>query len=789
MLERSLIIKKIAVLGAGVMGAQIAAHCVNAGIQTFLFDLDAKEADKNELVKKAIAHLQALKPTPLASKNIAELLQPCNYDEHLETLMECDLVIEAIAERMDWKESLYQKITPFLRSSAVLVTNTSGLSVNRLAEVLPEEQRERFCGVHFFNPPRYMHLAELIPSAKTNPFLVDALETWLTRYLGKGVVRAKDTPNFIANRIGIFSLLITLHHADAYGLGFDEVDALTGALIGRPKSATFRTMDVVGLDTMKHVIDTMQDQLAEDPWHGLFQLPQWMLELINQGHLGQKSGQGIYRKLGKNIEVYDQSTKSYRPAQTNISGEVSQIMKMKDYHQRMKCLLACEEKQAQFLMACYRDLFHYSAFHLETIADSVRDIDLAMRWGFGWQEGPFESWQKSDLAWMRNVIETNISKDFALASKVLPTWVAKTEQFYLSNSAYSPVKSKFIARSNLPVYKRQFFPDRLLDEAAPTFPTLFENDALRLWCLPNDVGILSFKTKANTIGRGVVDGLNKAIEAAEAACSGLVIYQFDPVNFSAGANLQEVLGFLQANDMVSVEQMLVDFQTVLMRMKYSHLPVVAAVRGRALGGGCELLMHCDRVVASLESYPGLVEMGVGLIPAGGGCKEMALRAAQKTHPQNLFTTIQPYFQQIATGFVAASAIEGTEKGYFKENTHCIMHREEVLYAAVAEVSAMQALNYQAPLKTNFQVAGREGHAKLQAGLINWLEGSFISAHDYFLANELASVICGGDVNQGEWVNEEWMLALERKAFMKLAETPLSQARMQHLLETGKPLRN
>lgn len=782
-------IKKVAVLGAGVMGAQIAAHCVNAGIETLLFDLASKEGSPDALIDKAIANLGKLKPTPLGTPQAAAFLQAKNYEQNLNDLADCDLVIEAIAERLDWKEDLYRRIAPHLNKHCIIVSNTSGLSVNQLSTVLPETFREHFCGVHFFNPPRYMHLAELIPADSTAPHLLDHLETWLTSRLGKGVVRAKDTPNFIANRIGVFSLLATIHHAEKMKLGLDEVDALTGPLLGRPKSATFRTMDVVGLDTMQHVVRTMEEQLENDPWHDSFKLPKWLVGLIKEGHLGQKSGQGIYRKNGKAIEVFDIESGNYHPAKAEVSQELKGIMKTSDPIQRMQLLMASNDKQAKFITACYRDLFHYCAYHLQDIANNARDVDLALRWGFGWQQGPFETWQTAGFSEMLESINKTIASKENLSEAQLPDWLNKIDGFYSNKGAYSPQENEYKPRSPLAVYHRQFFPDRVLKETSHPKSTLFENEGVHLWHLKDDVAVVNFKSKANTIGQAVLDGLHEAIEKAEKECKGLIIYQTDPSNFCSGADLRGVAELIQAKKMNALDEMISQFQRVAMRLKYSMIPVVAALRGRALGGGCELMMHCDSVVAAFESYPGLVEVGVGLLPAGGGCKEMAMRAAGKTQEADLMAFIQPYFQQIATASVAGSAAEGKQFGYLRSTDFWLMHTNEVLYAALAEIEALQAANYQPPLKARFKVAGREGHARLQAGLVNWLEGGFISQHDYYLANQIARVICGGEVNQGELVDEKWMLHLEKEAFMALAANPLSQARIAHLLETGKPLRN
>lgn len=788
-MESSFAIKKVAVLGAGVMGAQIAAHCINSGIETLLYDLASKEENKNALIDKAIANLAKLRPAPLGTQQAATWIQARNYEQHLSELATCDLIIEAIAERMDWKEDLYKRISPHLTAHSILVSNTSGLSINSLCAVLPTEHRKNFCGVHFFNPPRYMHLAELIPAKDTDKKLLDYLETWLTRYLGKGVVRAKDTPNFIGNRIGVFSLLATLHHALEMDMGLDEVDALTGTLLGRPKSATFRTMDVVGLDTMQHVVHTMEQQLQEDPWHFSFTLPEWLTQLIKDGHLGQKTGQGIYRKNGKIIEVYDVKLGTYRPAKSDISEELKEIMDISSPIERMQKLITSNNKQAQFLAACFRDLFHYCAYHLENIADNVRDVDLAIRWGFGWMQGPFETWQLADLSKMAQYIHQSINEKKSLSTVTLPKWLFEIKSFYTEQGAYSVQLKDYQQRSHLPVYQRQFFPDRVIKEPARAMPVVYENGGVCLWHLQDDVVVLSFKTKANSVGQSVLDGLEVVLDIAENQSQGLIIYQENATNFSSGADLHSVLKLIQANKMTELDAMIAQFQRLLMRLKYSAIPTVAALRGRALGGGCELILHCNAVVAAFESYPGLVECGVGVIPAGGGCKEMAMRAAQLTQKGDLMTVLQGYYQQIATGQVAGSGAEAMQMGYLRPTDTYVMHADEVLYVALSKIKMMQEENYQPSLRKPFKIAGIEGKAQLQVGLVNWLEGGFISQHDYFIATELATVLCGGNLNHGTLVDEQWMLKLEREAFIALASTPLTQARISHLLETGKPLRN
>lgn len=782
-------IKKVAVLGAGVMGAQIAAHCVNAGFPTLLYDLPAKEGPINGLVEKAIANLKKLKPAPLALAGNADLLQAKNYQTDLAELSGCDLVIEAIAERLDWKEDLYKKIAPFLSENTIVASNTSGLSINTLAGVLPKTMLSQFCGIHFFNPPRYMHLAEIIPSKDTSSALLDYLETWLTSQLGKGVVRAKDTPNFIANRIGVFSMISVLHHTLEMGLSLDEVDALTGPLIGRPKSATYRTMDVVGLDTMVHVINTMKTQLASDPWHSCFKLPGWLEELVKAGALGQKSGQGLYRKAGKQIEVFDWQSGQYRPMQARVSEAVLEILKIANPKERMAKLFSAEDRQAKFLAACFRDLFHYCAYHLAEIANNTRDVDLAIRWGFGWMQGPFETWQLADIAQVTQEINSAIETKQAMAAVALPSWLNQLKAFYTEEGAYSPAKKTYESRSSLAVYRRQYFPDAVLAESKPACKTIYENEGVKLWHLQDEIAILSFKSKANTVGQAVLDGMEEAISLAERDFKGLVVYQTDAGNFSSGADLRDVAGLIQAGKMDALDAMIAQFQRVAMRLKYSSVPTVAALRGRALGGGCELMMHCAAVVAAFESYPGLVEAGVGVIPAGGGCKELALRAARNSGEADLMETLQSYFKQVATATVAGSAVEAQQMGFLKASDLWVMHKDEVLFAALARVRFMNDSNYHPPIPAQFKVAGIEGKARIQVGLVNWLEGGFISAHDYFLATELATVMTGGNLNQGTVVDEQWILDLERKAFLTLAASKPTQERIAHLLETGKPLRN
>ena len=790
-MSEKLLVRRAAVLGAGVMGAQIAAHLTNAGIDTVLFDLPAKDGDKDGVVRKALANLSRLSPAPLASKSLAEKILPANYETGLAELESCDLIIEAIAERMDWKQDLYRKIAPHVPAHAVLASNTSGLGINGLADVLPEELRHRFCGLHFFNPPRYMHLAELIPARTTDKSVLEGLEAFLTTQLGKGVVYAKDTPNFIGNRIGVFSILSTIHHTQESNLGFDEVDALTGPLLGRPKSATYRTSDVVGLDTMSHVIKTMADTLPEDPWHQYFASPRWLTALIDKGALGQKTGAGIFRKAGKDILVLDLEKQDYRASDRKAADEVVAILKNKDPAQRMAQLRASEHPQAQFVWAILRDLFHYSAVHLEDIAETARDVDLAIRWGYGWQQGPFELWQAAGWKQVADWIAEDIVAGKTMSSAALPDWVFDgREGVHAAEGSYSPAKDAKLPRSALPVYRRQRFPDPLLGERFETGETVYENDGIRLWTDGDDIGVISFKTKMHTVSDHVLDGIQEAIGIAERKFKGVVIWQ-PKEPFSAGADLAGALGLLQAGKVDAFEAMVENFQKTSQRIKYSLVPVVAAVRGLALGGGCEFQMHSARTVAHLESYIGLVEAGVGLLPAGGGLKELAVRASDAAGPGgDVFAELKKTFETIAMAKVSNSAVNAKELGLLRNDDIVTFSAFELLHVARQQASALAEAGYRPPLPARaIRVAGDVGIATFKMLLVNMLEGRFVSEYDYEIAERIASVLCGGDVDRNAVVDEDWLIRLERKHFVELAQQEKTQARIGHMLKTGKPLRN
>ncbi|MGN6827913.1 3-hydroxyacyl-CoA dehydrogenase/enoyl-CoA hydratase family protein [Paucibacter sp. M5-1] len=793
-------VRKVAVLGAGVMGAQIAAHLVNVKVPVVLFDLPAKEGAKNGIVSKAVEGLKKLKPAPLAVPENAALIQQANYEEHLELLKDCDLIIEAIAERMDWKLDLYTKIAPFIAPHAIVASNTSGLSITKLSEVLPEEIKPRFCGIHFFNPPRYMYLVELINTPTTRPEVIDQLESFVTTAVGKGVVRANDTPNFVANRVGIAGMMATMIEAEKFGLSVDVVDDLTGKKLGRASSGTFRTADVVGLDTMAHVVKTMQDNLKDDPFYSTYATPKVLAALIEKGALGQKTGAGFYKKVGKDIQRLDFATGEYVAGGKKADDIVARMLK-KPAADRIKLLRESSNPQAQFLWSILRDSFHYAAVHLNTVADTAREIDFAMRWGFGSSQGPFELWQAAGWKQVAEWISADIAEGKTLSSAPLPAWVtegpvAENGGVHSANGSWSAAEGKFKAKPKLPVYERQAFPESLVGEGAAeplkAGTEEFKNEEIRVWSLDGEVLIASITAKLHLISPTVTEGLLKAVEIAEAKYKGLVIWSPDDV-FSAGANLEALMPVFMKSGAKGIAPEEKKLQDMMLRIRYANVPVVAAMRGLALGGGAELAVHCARRVAHMESYVGLVEVGVGLIPGGGGLTYIARRAAEMAKAGNadadIFAFLKDGFTTAATAKVATSALEAKKNGFLLDSDIVVPNKDELLHVASSQAKSMFESGYRPPLKALFPVAGRSGIATIKGQLANMRDGGFISAHDYHLAALIADVVCGGEVEAGSLVDEEYLMSLERKHFCSLLEHPKTQERIMGMLQTGKPVRN
>lgn len=794
-------VKKVAVLGAGVMGAQIAAHLVNVKVPVVLFDLPAKEGPKNGIVTKAIEGLKKLKPSPLGVADDAVLIQQANYEEHMEQLRDCDLIIEAIAERMDWKLDLYKKIAPFVAPHAIVASNTSGLSITKLSEALPEEIKPRFCGIHFFNPPRYMYLVELINTPTTQPQILDDLETFVTSGLGKGVVRAKDSPNFIANRVGIAGMLATMKEVENFGLTYDVVDDLTGKKMGRASSGTFRTADVVGLDTMAHVVKTLQDNLnaESDPFYASFGTPEVLKTLLEMGNLGQKTKAGFYKKAGRDVLRFDLAKKDYVPAGEK-SDEVYARMLKKPAAERLKLLRNAEGPQGQFLWAILRNSFHYAAVHLASIAETARDVDFAMRWGFGMKQGPFELWQEAGWLQVAQWIQEDIDAGKALSKAPLPAWVFKgpvadAGGVHTPEGSWNPSTQKFEARRVLPVYARQHFPESVLGSKAQGFETagktLHEDHAIRLWTLDEEVLIASIKTKMHAISPEVAEGLQMAVELAERQYQGLVIWSGDEP-FSVGADLQAMLPAFMVVGVSAIDEAEAHLQQTMLKLRYANVPVISAIRGMALGGGCEVAVYSSRRVVAMESYIGLVEVGVGLVPGAGGLAYIARRAAE-TQAASTHKDILPFltegFTAAAMAKVGTSAIESRKIGYVLDSDLIVPNKDELLFIALNEAKAMFNAGYRPPHKRLFPVGGRSAKATIQGQLVNMRDGGFISQHDFHIASLIANVVTGGDVDAGTLVSEEYLMTLERQAFCALLTHPKTQERIMGMLSTGKPVRN
>ena len=798
-------VKQVAVLGAGVMGAQIAAHLVNVGVPVVLFDLPAKEGPKNGIVTKAVEGLKKFKPAPLGVPQDAALIRQANYEEHMEQLRDCDLVIEAIAERMDWKLDLYRRIAPFLAPHAIVASNTSGLSITKLSEVLPEAIKPRFCGIHFFNPPRYMTLVELINTPTTEPSVLDDLEAFVTSGLGKGVVRAHDTPNFIANRIGIAGMLATMKQVENFGLSYDVVDDLTGKKLGRASSGTFRTADVVGLDTMAHVIKTLQDNLSleTDPFYGNFATPAVLAKLMAMGNLGQKTGAGFYKKVGRDILRFDAAAAEgkgdYVPSGAKANEVVGRMLK-KPAGERLQLLRNAEGAEPRFLWAILRDQFHYAAVHLHTVAETARDVDLAMRWGFGLQQGPFELWQQAGWLHVATMVQEDIDAGRALCKAPLPDWVfkgpvAEAGGVHTAQGSWSASAGKFVARRTLPVYARQHFREDVLGANAPkastTGKTLYEDDAIRLWTLDDAVVVTSIKTKMHAISPDVAEGLVRAVDLAEQEYEGLVIWSPDDM-FSVGADLQAMLPAFMLAGVSAIDGAEQELQNAMLRLRYASVPTVSAIRGLALGGGCEMAVYSAKRVAAMESYIGLVEVGVGLVPGAGGLAYIARRAAENAAAstnKDLLPFLTEGFTAAAMAKVGTGAIESRQLGYLLNSDVIVPNKDELLFVAIAQARVMFTSGYRAPRRRPFAVVGRSGLATIKGSLVNMRDGGFISAHDFHIASLIANVVCGGDVDTGTLVTEEYLMALERKAFCSLLTNSKTQERIMGMMATGKPVRN
>ena len=789
-------VRKVAVLGAGVMGAQIAAHFANLGIPVVLFDLEAKGDPPCSIATQAIQQLKKLRPAPLETADSALGIRPADYGHDMARLSECDLVIEAIGERLDWKQALYGKVAPHLQDNAVLASNTSGLSLTMLSMALPAALRPRFCGIHFFNPPRYMSLVELIPTAETRHDLLDALETFIVTILGKRVIRAMDTPNFVANRIGVAGMLFTLMEAEKYGLACDVVDDLTGRKLGRASSGTYRTADVVGLDTLVHVVGTLQEQLPDDPFHGAFAPPAIVTRLMGAGALGAKSGAGFYRKAGRDILRLDPATFQYVPAGGKADPEVAALLKLSPA-ERLAGLRVSTHPQARFLWAIQRDMFHYCAVHLAQVAHSARDMDFALRWGFGWREGPFETWQRAGWTRVADWVAQDIAAGEGICPAPLPAWVFDGRNgVHSASGSWDAASATELPASTLPVYRRQHFPETVAGSAAADASTagqtLFENDFMRAWTLEGEFLIATLRTKMRTFSSGALKSLQQAIAIAEERYRGLVLWgPGEP--FSAGGDLNGFLDIFNHRglDGFTAEQQL--FQDAMQQLRHALVPTIAAAKGYVLGGGCEAFLHCTRRVAHVETQVGLVEVNVGLLPGAGGLTTLARKAGERARRMGMTWDIagglKDDFIRVMQSHVGSSAREAWENGWMGEGDVVVAHPDELLFIALSQARALADAAYRPPLPRPFPVAGREGKAVLLSLLVNAQRAGQLTDYDGVIGTAIADVLCGGDVDAGTLLSEAALLALERRHFGALMTQAKTRERIRILLETGKPSRN
>ena len=798
-------IKKVAVLGSGVMGSRIACHFANIGVQVLLLDIAPKEllpdeekkglkldapAVKNRIVNAALQAAIVANPSPLYRKADASRIKTGNFDDNLKDIATCDWTIEVVIERLDIKKSLYERVEQFRKKGTLITSNTSGIPIHLLAEGRSEDFKQHFAGTHFFNPPRYLKLLEIIPTPDTKSEVLDYLQHYGDLYLGKTVVLAKDTPGFIANRVGVFALLDAMQTMQKLGLTVEETDKLTGPVIGHAKSATLRTSDVVGLDTTINVANGLAQGLPDDEAKDVFVLPDFVKKMGESKWLGDKTGQGFYKKVkgegGKSeIHALDLNTLEYKPSQKVKFATLEMTKTIEKLADRFKVLVAGKDKAGEFYRLSFGSLFAYVSNRIPEISDELYKLDDALRAGFGWEMGPFETWDALG-------VQAGIDLAKAAGRTVAP-WVeemaaaghtsfykvtdAGVRQFYdIASKGYQAVPGveNFI----------------ILDNLRASGKVLWKNSGASIIDLGDGILNVEFHSKMNSLGQDVILGLLKGVEMAEAGYRGLVVGN-DAPNFSAGANLGLV--YMQAldQDFDELNMMIQQFQQAMMRMRYSSIPVVGTPHGLTLGGGCELNLHCDRVVAAAESYIGLVEFGVGLIPGGGGTKEMTLRTAAKYEDgEPEFNLLRNTYMTISTAKVSTSAAEAFDLGFLRRGDEVVVNSNRVIAQAKAAALDLADAGYTQPLqKTNVKVHGKGALAMFKTGVYAMQQGNYISTHDQLIADKLAYVMCGGDLSSPTEVSEQYLLDLEREAFLSLCGERKTLERIQSILTTGKPLRN
>jgi 3-hydroxyacyl-CoA dehydrogenase len=788
------VIKKVAVLGSGVMGSRIACHFANIGVQVLLLDIvpkDAPAGDKkarNKIVNDALDFALKSNPSPIYLKSFAKRITTGNFEDDMPKIAECDWTIEVVVERLDIKQTVFESVEKFRKPGTLITSNTSGIPIHLMAEGRSEDFRKNFCGSHFFNPPRYLKLLEIIPTKDTSPDVVSFLMEFGEKFLGKTTVLAKDTPAFIGNRIGVFSIMSLLHYVQKTGLTVEEVDKLTGPVIGHPKSATFRTNDVVGLDTMVHVANGLFKNAPDDEANELFEIPDFVNKMLTNNWLGSKTGQGFYKKEkvdGVNqFYALDLKSLDYKPSQKVKFAALETTKTVEKLEDRLKILFASKDKAGDFYRATSYQLFAYSSKRIPEIADELYKIDAAMNAGFGWEMGPFEKWDALGVA--------NTVKEMEAAGDKPAKWVydmleSGAKSFYVIENGkwmYYDIPSK--------TYK--VIPgteDFILLKNITATNTVWKNSGSTITDIGDGILNLAFHTKMNTIGGEVIEGINKAITLAEAGYKGLVISN-DGANFSAGANVGMIFMMAVEQEFDELNAVIKAFQNTMMRIRYSSIPVVAAPHQMALGGGCEMCLHADKVVAHAELYMGLVEFGVGLIPGGGGTKEFALRLSDELQDGDIeVNNFRERFLTIGQAKVSTSAYEAFEFGYLKKGRDVVVVSQNRLLAeAKRHCLQMAEDGYTQPMqRTDIKVLGKQALGLAYVGANTMYSGNYISEHDVKISQKLGYVLSGGDLSQPSLVGESYLLDLEREAFLSLCTEKKTLERIQSILTGGKVLRN
>jgi 3-hydroxyacyl-CoA dehydrogenase len=789
------IIKKVAVLGSGVMGSRIACHFAGIGLQVLLLDIvpaDAKESNdralRNKIVNDSLQAAIKSNPSPVYTKDVVKRIATGNFDDNLKDIATCDWTIEVVVERLDIKQSLYEKVEGFRKPGTLITSNTSGIPIHLLSQGRSEDFKKHFCGTHFFNPPRYLRLLEIIPTPDTEKEVVDFLLHYGDLYLGKTTVLAKDTPAFIANRIGVYGMMAIFGVIEKLGLTIDEVDALTGPIIGRPKSATFRTADVVGIDTLIKVAKGVYENCPDDEQRETFQIPAWLNKVVANNWLGDKTGQGFFKKIKgsggeKEIHTLNLQTLEYAPRQKARFASVDAAKPIDDLKQRLKMLVNAQDKAGEFYRHFHYGLFSYISHRIPEISDEVYRIDDAMKAGFGWEIGAFESW---DVLNVERTVVNMKTAGYAVASWVDEMLAAGNKSFYKleagntlvydpASKSYKqiPGSNEFIILSN--------YSDKIV----------WKNGSCKVYNIGDDVLGIQWNTKMNSIGGDVLSGINKAIELAERDYKGLVIAN-EGAAFSAGANVGMIFMIAIEQEWDELDMAIRMFQNTMMRARYSSVPVVTAHHGLSLGGACELSLHSDKVCAAAETYVGLVELGVGLIPGGGGTKEFVLRASDEMHEDEPETiTLKNRFLTIATAKVATSAHEAFDLGIYRKGLdEVVMNLDRRVMEARKSVIEIYDSGYVMPTqKQDIKALGRGALGALYSGINGMLKAHYATEHDALVARKLAYVMCGGDLSEATYVSEQYLLDLEREAFLSLCGERKTLERIQSVLKGGKPVRN